>query len=64
MHKKSNNMKLFKPIVVAVVLILISSTVVIFFPLLSEQQQDEPGSVLKLAKANVSIDIPLSKGYI
>ena len=66
MYKKSNKMKLSNPTVVAVVLILISSTVVIFFPLVSEQQQQErePGSVLKLAKANVPIDIPLSKGYI
>ena len=37
---------------------------VIFFPLISEQQQDKPNSVFKLAKANVSIDIPISKGYI
>jgi hypothetical protein len=64
MHKKSNKMKLSNPIVIAVVLTLLSSTLVIFFPLVSEQQQDQPSSVLKLAKANVSIDIPLSKGYI
>ena len=64
MHKKSNKMKLSNPIVIVVVLTLLSSTVVIFFPLVSEQQQDQPSSVLKLAKANVSIDIPLSKGYI
>ena len=65
MHEYSNKMKLSNPIVlVAVVLILISSTVVIFFPLVSEQQQGKPGSILKLAKANVPIDIPLSKGYI
>jgi len=67
MHKKLNKMKLSNPAVVLVVLILLSSsTVVIFFPLVSEQQQQEgkPGSILKLAKANVSIDIPLSKGYI
>ena len=31
---------------------------------MSEQQQGEPGSVLKLSKANVPIDISLSKGYI
>ena len=37
---------------------------VIFFPLISEQQQDKPNSVFKLAKANVSIAIPISKGYI
>ena len=36
----------------------------IFFPLISEQQQGKPGSVMKLAKANVSVDIPISKGYI
>ena len=65
MHKKSNKMNLSNPIVIVVVLTLLSSTVVIFFPLVSEQQQqDEPTSVLKLAKANVSIDIPTSKGYI
>lgn len=64
MHKKTNKMKLSNPIVIAVVLVLLSSTVVIFFPLVSEQQQDELGSVLKLAKSNVSLDIPISKGYI
>jgi hypothetical protein len=63
MHKKSNKMNLSNPIVIVVVLTLLSSTVVIFFPLVSEQQ-DTPSSVLKLAKANVSIDIPTSKGYI
>ena len=57
-------MNLSNPAVVLVVLILLSSTVIIFFPLVSEQQQGELGSVLKLAKANVPIDIPLSKGYI
>lgn len=67
MHKKLNKMKLSNPAVILVVLILLSSsTVVIFFPLVSEQQQQEgkPGSILKLAKANVPIDILLSKGYI
>jgi len=65
MHKKSNKMRLSNPKVIAVVvLILLSSTVVIFFPLLSEQQQDQPSSVLKSTKSNVSIDIPISKGYI
>ena len=66
MHKKLNKLKLSNPAIILVVLILLSSTVVIFFPLVSEQQQQEgkPGSILKLAKANVSIDIPLSKGYI
>jgi hypothetical protein len=29
-----------------------------------QQQQGEQRSVLKLAKSNVSIDIPISKGYI
>jgi hypothetical protein len=29
-----------------------------------QQQQQEPGSVLKLSRANIPIDIPLSKGYI
>jgi len=66
MHKKSNKMNLSNPtVVIVVVLILLSSTVVIFFPMVSEQQQqDEQSSVSKLAKANVSIDIPISKGYI
>ena len=61
MHRKSNKMKLSNPTVVVVVLILMSFTMVIFFPVVSEQQQGEPPSVLKLAKANVSIDIPISK---
>jgi flagellar basal body-associated protein FliL len=64
MHKKLNKMNLSNPtvIIVVVVLLMLSSTVVIFFPMISEQQQqqDKPGSVLKLAKANVSIDIPIS----
>lgn len=66
MHENSHKMKLSNPAVViaAVVLSLLSSTVVIYFPLVSEQQESESGSVLKLAKANVSIDIPISKGYI
>jgi hypothetical protein len=67
MYKNSNKMKLYHPTIIVVVLILfLSSTVVIFFPLISQQQQQqgEPGSVLKLAKSNVSIDIQLSKGYI
>ena len=67
MHENSHKMKLSNPSVVVVVvgvLSLLSSTGVIFFPLVSEQQESEPGSVLKLAKANVSIDIPISKGYI
>jgi hypothetical protein len=66
MHGKSNKMKLSNPtVVVVVVLILMSFIMVIFFPVVSEQQQQgEPRSVLKLAKANVSIDIPISKGYI
>jgi hypothetical protein len=67
MHKKLNKTRLSNPAVILVVLILLSSTMVIFFPLVSEQQQQQegkPGSILKLAKANVSIDIQLSKGYI
>src|ERR687897_3871611 len=64
MHGKSNKMKLSNPTVVVVVLILMSFTLVIFFPVVSERQQGEPRSVLKLAKANVSIDISISKGYI
>jgi hypothetical protein len=66
MHENSHKMKLSNPpvVIIAVVLSLLSSTVVIYFPLVSEQQESESGSVLKLAKANVSIDIPISKGYI
>jgi hypothetical protein len=64
MHKKINKMKLSNPVVVVVVLVLLSSIVVIFFPLVSQQQQGELDSVLKLATSNVSIDIPISKGYI
>lgn len=67
MLENSHKMKLSNPsfvVIVVVVLSLLSSTWVIFFPLVSEQQESEPGSILKLAKANVSIDIPISKGYI
>ena len=68
-QKKLNKTKLSNPIVVvAVVPILLSFTMIIFFPMVSEQQQqlqqNEPRSVLKFAKSNVSIDIPISKGYI
>jgi hypothetical protein len=63
-YKKSNKMKLSNPTAIVAILILFSSTVMIFFPLVSEQQQGETGSVVKLAKANVSVDIPISKGYI
>jgi hypothetical protein len=68
MHKKSNKMKFSVPtVVIALVLILMPFILIIFFPMVSEQQQqqqDEPTSVLKLAKSNASIDIPVSKGYI
>jgi hypothetical protein len=64
MYKKSNKTKLFNPIFIVVVLTVLTSTVVIFFPLVSEQQQDKADSVLKSTKGNVSIDIPISKGYI
>ena|SRR5215203_1013886 len=70
MHENLHKMKLSTSAVVAVVMILLSPTVVIFFPLVSEQQQQQqqqeskPGSILKLAKGNVSIDIPIAKGYI
>ena len=57
-------MKLSNTPVIVASLILLSSTAMIFFPLVSEQQKGEPGSVEKLAKANVSVDIPISKGYI
>ena len=70
MDKKSNKMNLLpnSAVIEVVLILLLSSTVVIFFPLASEQQQHQqdepPGSILKLAKANVPIDIQLSKGYI
>jgi len=44
-------------------LILLPFTVSIFFPLSSEQQQ-ESNSDVNLAKSNISINIPISKGYI
>ena len=70
MDKKSNKMNLLPNSAVrdVVLVLLLSSTMVIFYPLVSEQQQHQqdqpPGSILKLAKANIPIDIPLSKGYI
>ena len=70
MHENLHKMKLSTSVLVAVVMILLSPTIVIFFPLVSEQQQQQqqqeskPGSILKLAKGNVSIDIPIAKGYI
>jgi hypothetical protein len=62
--KKLNKIKLSNPTIIVAILILLSSTGMFFFPLVSEQQQGKPGSVVKLAKANVSVDIPISKGYI
>jgi hypothetical protein len=70
MDKKSNKMNLLPnfAVIEVVLILLLSSTMVIFYPLVSEQQQHQqdqpPGYILKLAKANVPIDIPLSKGYI
>ena len=70
MDKKSNKMNLLPnfAVIEVVLILLLSSTMVIFYPLVSEQQQHQqdqpPGSILKLAKANIPIDIPLSKGYI
>jgi hypothetical protein len=68
MHENLHKTKLSTSAVVAVVMILLSPTVVIFFPLVSEEQQQQqeskPSSILKLAKGNVSIDIPIAKGYI
>ena len=46
---------------------IIGSLLMISSPLTTNKvayAQSDPGSVLKLAKANVSIDIPISKGYI
>ena len=71
MDKKSIKINLLpnSAVIEVVLILLLSSTMVIFYPLVSEQQQQHqqdqpPGSILKLAKANVPIDIPLSKGYI
>jgi hypothetical protein len=70
MDIKSNKMNLLPNSAVrdVVLVLLLSSTMIIFYPLVSEQQQHQqdqpPGSILKLAKANIPIDIPLSKGYI
>jgi hypothetical protein len=68
MYKKSNKMELSNPtiVMIAVVLILMSFTVVIFFPMVSGQQEQkqEPNSISKLAKSNISIDMPISKGYV
>jgi hypothetical protein len=70
MDKKSNKMNLLPHSTVreVILILLLSSTMGIFYPLVSEQQQHQqdqpPGSILKLANANVPIDIPLSKGYI
>ena len=70
MDKKSNKMNLLPnfAVIEVVLILLLSSNMVIFYPLVSEQQQHQqdqpPGYILKLAKANVPIDIPLSKGYI
>src|SRR5829696_4577385 len=51
------------PIAIAVLIAMITLA-----PLLSQQQQQQqqqpgPGSVLKLSRTNVPIDIPLMKGY-
>lgn len=69
MYKKLNKMKLSNPIVViaAAVLISMSFTVVVFFPKVSEQQeqqQQDSTSISKLTKTNISIDMPISKGYV
>ena len=71
MDKKSIKINLLpnSAVIEVVLILLLSSTMVIFYPLVSEQQQqhqqdEPPGSILKLAKANVPINIPLSKGYI
>ncbi len=71
MDKKSIKINLLpnSAVIEVVLILLLSSTMVIFYPLVSEQQQqhqqdEPPGSFLKLAKANVPINIPLSKGYI
>ena len=62
-NRNSNKMKLSNHVTIVASLILMSFIVGIFFLLPSEQQQ-ESNSDLKLAKSNVSINIPISKGYI
>ena len=62
-----------KPSIAVLTLGTIMLSAIAFFPLVSQhevlaqqnqQQMQEPGSVLKLSQASISIDIPLSKGYI
>ena len=65
MHQKSNKMLSNPTVRIVVFLILLSSAIIIFFPMVSEQQEQSGiDSVEKLEKSNVSIDIPISKGYI
>jgi hypothetical protein len=69
MYKKLNKVNLSNPIVVIAIVVLISMsfTVVIFYPLVSEQQeqlQQDPNSISKLSKSNISINMPTSKGYV
>jgi hypothetical protein len=60
------------PIGIIVLIIMAALVVSVVVPsqqqqqqiLAQQQQQQEPGSVLKLSRANIPIDIPLSKGYI
>ncbi|HJT83221.1 MAG TPA: hypothetical protein VJ697_01955 [Nitrososphaeraceae archaeon] len=62
-NRNSNKMNLSNHMIIVASLILMSFTVGIFFLLPSEQQQ-ESNSDLKLANSNISINIPISKGYI
>jgi hypothetical protein len=69
MYKKLNKVNLSNPIVVIAIVVLISMsfTVVIFYPMVSEQQeqlQQDPNSISKLSKSNISINMPTSKGYV
>ncbi|HJS65099.1 MAG TPA: hypothetical protein VJ767_09600 [Nitrososphaeraceae archaeon] len=60
---EKKNLKIFSIITTFAIL---GSTLVIAGPLTTKHAyaQTDPGSVLKLASANVQIDIPLMKGYV
>ncbi len=61
---EKKNLKIFSAIAISVI---IGTMLMITGPLttkLAYAQQSDPGSVLKLAAANIPIDIPLIKGYV
>src|ERR671911_2625415 len=69
--KIDNNKKY--PIMLSSIAIAVMVAMIALVPMVSQQQQiiaqqeeeqqPRPGSVLKLSRANVPIDIPLAKGY-